>query len=217
MIKEILENLRTFSFENLRYRSIENLKNLSIQYIFTLFKYSYNTYSYFKKTFKKVLKNNINVIHIENYNTFQIMKYQFVKDDLVYVFDFIIKNNEIDTNKLLNSLLEDTNDNIKEKDKNKNLILHASIIESEEIVLCEITEELRKLRYYFNSYKEITINNELKSAHLLYWKDLLEIIEIKYKKKIDPIKVYLYIIYNNNALTEKTILLSSYLDTKIRF
>jgi hypothetical protein len=196
---------------------LENFRFLSIQCLFTLFKYSYNTYSYFKKAFKKVLKNNIDIINIETYNTFQVMTYQFIKDDFVYVFDFIVKNKEIDTNKLINLLLEDTNDNIKEKDKNKNLILHASIIESEEIVLCEITEELRKLRYYFNSHKEFLINNELKSAHLLYWRDLLEIIEIKYKKKIDPTKVYLYIIYNNNALTEKTILLSSYLDTKIRF
>jgi hypothetical protein len=192
----------------------------SIQMVFTVFRYGFNTYNFVSKKLKKKLVNHTSLKNVKSYPSFEVHTYEIVKDEHSYLFDFIVKNNHKNNTKLINTLVDDAYNNAIDKEDNKNKILHVSLMNSNEDILCEICEELRKFKYYFDCYKEYNCENnkeEYESVHHLYWKDILEIISTKYKKHIDPNTVFIYTILNDDTLSESTVLLSSILDRKIHF
>jgi len=201
--------------------SWNNFVYVSIQTVFTLFKYGFKAYNYVSKKIKKRLINHIDFKSVKSYNSFEIQTYEFIKDEKTYLFNFLIKNSDKNNTQLITTLIDDTYENIVEKDFNKNKILHASFMTDNENILCEISEELRRLRYYFDCYKEYEYLDgkivKTDSVHQLYWKDIIEIISVKYNREINPNNVYLYTIINDDLLSEKTELLSSMLNKKVRF
>ena len=265
---------------------LDQLINISIDFVFTIFKYGFTTYEFIKKNIKRISPDNITISEYIIYENFEIHTYKFIKNNDVYLFDFIFKKEDMNNIQLLDELLNDTSDNLIEKHKNKKKILHASIMTDTETILCDITEVLKKLAYYFDCYNEIEEYNEQyieptesetteqndeseqneeseqsengyegddelrmacdrrhvvedeidivdldinvdvdvdidtdtdQSIHKLYWKDILEIVNMMYKKNIQSNSIYLYIILNDDQLTEKTILFSSILNKKVRF
>ena len=106
-------------------------------------------------------------------------------------------------------MIKNTKSHIQEKDNNKRKVLHASFVTENDDMLCEITEDLQLFKYYFDM--------GTKKKDMLLWKDLLHIIEKKYNKTIDKCSTYLYIILNDEDLTEKTLLLSGLLLEHVRF
>lgn len=181
--------------------------NIFLSMTFSSFKGIYKVKQYFHKT----LKDNVSLNNITNYGSFSIYSYTITQHDKVYVFNYIIPNNlnEKEIEILKNNLLKDTLENIQTKEDYKKNILHASFVNQNEDVLCDITEELHYLKYYFNS--TATKND------MLFWNDILQIIQQKYNRTIDKCNTYVYIILNDEELTEKTLLLSGILNEHVRF
>lgn len=139
--------------------SFNQIVNISLQVVFTIFKYGFSTYEYIKKNFKRILPDHITIVNYTVYNDFEIHTYKFIKDNIVYFFDYIIKNEDKNNIQLLDEILNDTNNNLINKDDNKKKILHASIMTDTDTFLCDITDLLKRFRYYFDSYNEI--DNEI--------------------------------------------------------
>jgi hypothetical protein len=183
------------------------ISNVFVYITFTTFKHAYKV----RQFFKRKLKDDIKLEHVMNYDTFNVYHYSITRENQLYTFHYLIPNmlKQDAVNKLTNNLIKNTTANIQKKDENKRKILHASFVTENDDTLCEITEDLQLFKYYFDT--------GTKKKDLLLWKDLLHIIEKKYNKTIDKCSTYLYIILNDEDLTEKTLVLSGILTEHIRF
>ena len=181
--------------------------NALLSMTFISFKGIYKVKQYFHKT----LTDDVKLEYITEYESFNIHCYNIIQDNKIYVFNYLIPNYLHDKEKdiLKNNVIKDTKDNIQTKEDNKKCILHASFVTETNDILCDITDELHSFKYYFN--------NDIKNDDMLYWDDLLHIIQIKYNRTIDKYNTYIYIILNDEELTEKTLLLSGIIHEHIRF
>lgn len=200
-----------------------------IHYSFCAFRYYYIVYSYVKNNtiyIRKYIKNNYGVeerfkcCHINEYDKFKVYSYKILKDDHVYYFDYLIKNEWENKDEMLNYMLNDTYDHIKEKENNRQMFLSVNLMIDDETILCDISSELNKLRYHFDCEDK---------DKLIYWREIYEIVKNKYVndyvnndikeerlKYLNDIRnLYIYIILNDEFLTEKIILLSSLMDKYI--
>lgn len=193
----------------------------TITTVFFLFKCGYSL----SKTFKRILNDDIKFKSVVKYDHLQKFSYVIINNNKTYNFSYLVRDdnyykeltsseskyNLIHNNEgvLINKLLNDTVDNIKSKENNKNKILHASLVTDKDETLCDITELLQELKYYFDL--------ESKNPNVIYWKDIIYIIEHKYNKKIEINSTYVYLILNDSDLTEKTVLVSSMLNDNVSF
>lgn len=203
---------------------------------FITFHYSYIFYRHLKKNVKYVknsMKSVLGDLIIDekfkcykekNYDTFKIYSYKIRKDDNDYYFDYLVRNSSIKNEfETLDKMLNDTYDNIMNKDNNKHMILYLNFMLEDETILCDISDDVNKLRYHFDCEDKNIV---------LYWKDIYEIIKDKYtNNEIDSSininerlrylndinNIYLYMILNDNSLSENVVLLSSMMDKIIYF
>jgi uncharacterized protein YpmB len=183
------------------------ISNVFVYLTYTTFKHAYKVRQFFKRD----LKDDVKLEHVMNYDTFNIYYYTITHKNNQYTFHYLVPNvlKQDEVNKLTNGLIKNTKSHIQEKDNNKRKVLHASFVTENDDMLCEITEDLQLFKYYFDM--------GTKKKDMLLWKDLLHIIEKKYNKTIDKCSTYLYIILNDEDLTEKTLLLSGLLLEHVRF
>ena len=202
----------------------------NIYFIFGYIYYSYTKYVYVRNYVKGYVKNSvgwgegdINVkyecIDKKVYGNFILYEYRFFKNDLVYRYNYLIRDGQ-DTNDL-SFMLDDTYDNLEEKEKNKNVLLHASFMINTDTIICDITNCIINLRYYFDCSDK---------KKLIYWRDIYDMIKINYTEGLNESvknerlnilnntnEIYLYLILNDETLTEKTLILSSVFDKIIYF
>lgn len=185
----------------------DSISNAFVYITFTTFKQIYKV----KQFFKKNLKDNVKLEHVLIYDHFNMYYYTITHDNKEHSFHYLIPKSlkEDAINKLTNNLIKNTKSNLQMKSDNKKKILHASFVTENDDMLCEITEDLQLFKYYFDT--------GTKKKDICFWKDVLHIIEKKYDKVIDKSNTYLYIILNDEELTEKTLLLSGILSDHVRF
>ena len=208
----------------------------SLPYIYYIFKKCYYIYDYTDQFNKHIItrfygptqpntqisfQSYINISHIHIYT------YQFTfgsNTPTNYTFKYILKNikphdntgqaDDTHTHLLLNKLISLTNQSLLHKENNKTKILYTGFINENDDLLCDITEELRLFKFYFDHISE---HEPLLSPHHFTWNDLKLLIEHKYNRYINPLDVYVHTIKNDNDLTETQILLSSILQQTISF
>lgn len=191
---------------------------------FCAFRYYYILYDYLRNTtvnIKRYIKNKYSIeekfkcCYVNEYDMFKVYSFKILKDDHVYFFDYIVRQTDV-----LQDMLNDTYENIKEKDNNRQMFLSVNLMIDDETILCDITSELNKLRYHFDCEDK---------DRLVYWRDIYEIVKNKYvndyinndikserlKYLNDINNLYVYMIFNDEFLTEKIILLSSLMDKYI--
>ena len=208
-IKNVANAISTFIITN------------TITTVFFLFKCGYKL----TNTFKRILNDDIKFQNVVKYDHLQKFSYIIINNNKTYNFSYLVRDdnyykeltsseskyNLIHNNEgiLIDKLLNDTVDNIKSKENNKNKILHVSLVTDNDETLCDLTELLQELKYYFDL--------ESKNPNVIYWKDIIYIIEHKYNKKIEINSTYVYLILNDSDLTEKTVLVSSMLNDNVSF
>jgi len=208
-IKNVANAISTFIITN------------TITTVFFLFKCGYSL----SKTFKRILNDDVKFKSVVKYAHLQKFSYVIINNNKTYNFSYLVRDdnyykeltsseskyNLIHNNEgiLIDKLLNDTVDNIKSKENNKNKILHVSLVTDNDETLCDLTELLQELKYYFDL--------ESTNPNVIYWKDIIHITEHKYNKKIDGNSTYVYFILNDSDLTEKTVLVSSILTDNISF
>ena len=204
---------------------------------FVTFHYSYIFYRHMKKNIKyvkKSMKTILGDLITEEkfkccketiFDTFKIYTYKITKGDDSYFFDYLIRDSTKRIEfEMLDKMLNDTYDNLLEKDSNRHMVLYLNFMLEDETILCDITEDINKLRYHFDCEDKEMV---------LYWKDIYEIIRNKYtndciNSSIDTINerlrylndinnIYIYMILNDNSLSENVVLLSSMMDKMIYF
>ena len=225
------------------YKRIYNMnlidKDVLIKYGYESFRYLYLFYTSIKSTTGYVRKSiNYSIGYVlgdmykqfvfqcydkKNYETFDVYRYKIIKDDKHYLFDYLVENSCVNKEALLKEMLNDTYENIVEKDKNKNMILCINLMLNDETILCDLLREISKLRYHFDCEKSDTI---------LKWKHIYEIIKYKYTNDDnidinlknerlnylnDINNLYIFMILNDDSLSEKVVMLSSVLDKYILF
>ena len=193
----------------------------TITTVFFLFKCGYKL----TNTFKRILNDDIKFQNVVKYDHLQKFSYIIINNNKTYNFSYLVRDdnyykeltsseskyNLIHNNEgvLIDKLLNDTVDNIKTKENNKNKILHVSLVTDNEETLCDLTELLQEFKYYFDL--------ESTNPNIIYWKDIIHIVERKYDRKIDVNTTYVYFILNDSDLTEKTVLVSSIINDNITF
>jgi len=200
----------------------DTITHFALHSVFSIYKVVFKVQNYFKR----IMNDDIKFVDVKEYTHFKIYEYIFIHNNKTYQFNYIIDN---DNDSDINTLLIDTLNNIENKDKNKQRILHVSLQNENTEFLCDITKELQKFKYYFDldpgiSTDEVLDNNSSAKQTctkqiltLLYWKDIVHIIENKYNRILDPHDIYLYFILNDTVLTEKTLVLSSILNDPVLF
>lgn len=235
-----------YNFFNSVYENLSKLYNnirvidrgVLINYGYISFRYSYLLYKGVKRGVRYV-KNSINYgmeyilgetfkeeifkcYEIKQYDTFKVYSYKIIKDENIYFFDYLLKNECKNNEEMLNKMLKDTYENIIEKDNNKQMILYINLMLSDETILCDILDDINKLRYHFDC-----VNEEI----TLRWRHIYDIIKHKYTNDDIDINlknerlnylndinnVYIFMILNDESLSEKVIMLSSILDKYILF
>ena len=199
-----------FSFINTReiYNNVWNtITHFAISSVFSIYKVVFKVQNYFKR----IMNDDIKFVDVKNYTHFKVYDYLFIHNNKTYQFHYIVNN---DNDSDVNTLLIDTVNNIENKDKNKQRILHVSLQNDNEEFLCDITKELQKFKYYFDLD---TDSSTTCTTQILYWKDIVHIVENKYNRILDVNCLYLYFILNDTVLTEKTLLLSSILNDPVLF
>lgn len=208
---------------------LDLVTNFTISSIFKLYKVVFKVRTYFKS----ILNNDIKFIDVKEYTTFKIYNYMFIYNNKTYGFNYIIHKDDcsdiIDITDIpdIDALLQDTVNNIEQKDKNKQRILHVSLQNDQGEFLCDITKDLQQFKYYFDTYdssdscnssdNEKNVTDNEKNKNPLYWKHIIHIIEKKYNTELNANKLYLYLILNDSTLTEKTLLLSSIINDRVLF
>jgi hypothetical protein len=203
---------------------------------YVTFHYSYIFYRHLKKNVKYVknsMKSVLGDLIIEEkftcykekiYDSFKIYSYKIRKGDDEYFFDYLIRDSSQRTEfEILDKMLNDTYENITEKENNKHMILYLNFMLEDETILCDISDDINKLRYHFDCEDKNMV---------LYWKDIYEIVKDKYTNiendgsiniherlsyLNDINNIYIYMILNDNSLSEKVVLLSSMMDKIIYF
>lgn len=195
----------------------------NIYFVFGYIYYSYTKFVYIKKSIKNYIGNNVNVkyecVGKNEYDNFVLYEYRFFKNDSEYKYNYLIRNDQNESG-VFDDTLDDTYDNLEEKEKN-NVLLHASFMLNSDTIICDITNCVINLRYYFDCSEK---------KKLIYWRDIYEIIKTDYTKGVsESVKnerlnilnntndIYLYLILNDESLTEKTLILSSVIDKIIYF
>ena len=181
---------------------------IMLKSIFTAFKWSFKI----KKFFKKKLKNDIKIVEKKEYGTFEINNVVIVHNNTCSTLNYIlpVQVKEKVKKTKLDYLINDTIKDIYNIEENKKKILHVSLVNDNNDILCEITSDLQEFKYYFDK-------TDQHNTCLLYWKDIVCIIENKYNRKLDIPNTYVYIILNDEHLSEKTILLGSILNDNVNF
>ena len=183
---------------------LNKIFNTSIYFLYNIFNTTYNIYIYYKKLQIKDV-NNINV-NIKSktclLNDYNIIECEYKRNLDVYLFNYIIPKNED-----INKYIENTKINLIKKDKNKDKILYASLINKNEDSLCDILKLIRQYRYYFDE------NN-----HIVTWDIILHIIKTKYPKEIiNTNETYIHIVLNDSNMTEQIKLLESIKNDSVIF
>lgn len=101
--------------------------------------------------------------------------------------------------------LEKLKQNLEKKLDNKNLIVHCSLVNADDDIVLDVTEDFRKFKYYYDENKEKTENNlDIKSEHSSYTpytKYFFEYLQNKYPK-LDLHDLSLMIYKNDEQFTE---------------
>ena len=186
----------------------DTITNFAISSIFSIYKVVFKVQNYFKR----IMNDDIKFVDVKEYTHFKVYDYLFIHNNKTYQFHYIVDNDSD-----VNNLLIDTVNNIENKDKNKQRILHVSLQNDNEEFLCDITKDLQKFKYYFDLLPDSSTKQACTRQTLLYWKDIVHIVETKYNRILDVNCLYLYFILNDTILTEKTLLLSSILNDPVLF
>ena len=186
----------------------DTITHFAISSVFSIYKVVFKVQNYFKR----IMNDDIKFVDVKEYTHFKVYDYLFIHNNKTYQFHYIVDNDSD-----VNNLLIDTVNNIENKDKNKQRILHVSLQNDNEEFLCDITKDLQKFKYYFDLLPDSSTKQACTRQTLLYWKDIVHIVETKYNRILDVNCLYLYFILNDTILTEKTLLLSSILNDPVLF
>lgn len=129
------------------------------------------------------------VIKMEDYNFYE---YKLRHNEKNYYITLINSQNDIQ-DKIHECKLNILKQNIEKKINNKNLIVHCSLVNKDDDIVLDVTNDFRKFKFYYDEHKQ--------DEYTLYLKYFFEYLKMKYTE-LDLTDLSLMIYKNDEQFTE---------------